>query len=147
MVAVYAFRLRGGRPEFLLLKRAAGDYMGGTWQPVSGGIHEGERAWETAVRELDEEAGLRPDELFYVDTVETFYMPEQDQIVHCVVFAARLEPDAEVRLNPEHDAAEWLAAPACLGRLIWPGQRRAVREILEEIIEPGPSREHLRIPI
>lgn len=147
MVAVYVFRRLGERAAFLLLRRVEGDYLGGTWQPVYGGIRPGEKAWETALRELREETGLTPEHLYFIDTVDTFYLPSQDEVCHCIVFAAEVAPEAKIRLNDEHDAFEWLDQDVALGRYLWPGQRRAVREILAEIVVDGPARDHLRIPI
>ena len=32
-------------------------------------------------------------------------------------------------------------------QFLWPGQRRAIREILDEIILPGPAEPYLRLEI
>ena len=49
----------GGGTEFLQLRRAPGEYLAGTWQTIYGGIHEGEKAYQTALRELREEIARR----------------------------------------------------------------------------------------
>jgi dATP pyrophosphohydrolase len=50
----------GASHEFLQLRRRADDYLGGTWQIVRGTCLPDEPAWQAALRELEEETGLRP---------------------------------------------------------------------------------------
>lgn len=147
LTSAYLFRRLPSGPQFLLLRRTAGDYMGGTWQPVFGGIRPGETAWQAALREIEEETGLRPVNFWQIDGIVVFYIAKKDTVYHSPVFAAEIGTDAEVRLNHEHDACEWLDCEAAIGRFIWPGQRRAAREVLEEVIRAGPAVEYLRIPI
>lgn len=146
IVDAYVFRRTSdGEVQFLMLHRSPGRYLGGTWQAVHGRIEPGETAWQAALREIREETAVVPSAFYQVDTVNTFYMAVDDTVHHCPCFAAEVEANATVALNDEHDAFEWVPADAALERFIWPGQRRAVREILEEIIRPGPAVEHLRI--
>ncbi|GMV95867.1 MAG: hypothetical protein AMXMBFR83_02360 [Phycisphaerae bacterium] len=135
----------GAGVEFLLLRRSPGEYLGGTWQAVHGRIEPGETAWQTALRELREETGLTPIELYQIDAVNTFYMAADDVVHHCPCFAAEVGGQAGVVLDAEHEAFEWVSAEDAMRRFIWPGQRRAVREIIEEILRPGPATAYLRI--
>jgi dATP pyrophosphohydrolase len=143
----YVFRRQKGKAEFLLLRRAASEALGGIWTTIAGRIEPGETAWQAALRELREETGLVPENFYQIDAVNTFYMACDDAIHHCPCFAAEVPPDAEVRLNEEHDAFEWLEVESATARLTWPGQRRAVREIVEEIITPGAATPFLKIKI
>lgn len=143
----YVFRRHERGVEFLLLRRAAGEKFSGVWAPVSGRIQSGETAWQAALREIREETGLVPTHFFQIDTVNIFYMAGDDTVHHCPCFTAEVAADAEVCLNEEHDAFEWVDAEAVIGRLTWPGQRRAVREIIEEILTPGPATPYLQIKI
>lgn len=147
MVAVYVYRSREGGVEFLQLRRADGDYLGGTWQTVAGTVEDGETAGQAILRELREETGLVPTAFHYVDTVSTFYMPAEDAIYHCVNFAAEVRPDDEIRLNHEHDGHRWVKADSVDEAFMWPGQRRAVREVIVEIIEGGPAKEKQRLDL
>lgn len=147
IVDAYVFRRTPAGPEFLVLRRTTGTRLGGTWQAVHGKIEPGETAWQAALREIREETQLVPARLYQLEAVNTFYVAAEDAIHHCPGFAAEAAADAEVRLNHEHEAYEWLPADEAIRRYTWPGQRRAVREILAEIIAPGPSIAFLEIPL
>jgi len=145
LTSVYVFRRQAAGPDFLLVRRAAADYMGGTWATGYGQIAEGETALQAALREMAEETGLVPARLYHAGSVETFYIPEMDTIFHCPIFAAEVGPEAVVRLNDEHEAFEWVSPEIAVQRLVYPGQRRSIRHILTEIIEAGPTAAYLEV--
>ncbi len=147
MIQLYVLRPEGATYEFLQLRRAAGDYMGGTWQSIYGGIEEGETAWQAALRELKEETGLAPVEFYQLDLVNTFYMAKEDAIWNCPCFCAIVDPDDTITLNAEHDAHRWLDPDEFLNALIWPGDRASHAEITREIIENGPAKKHMQIKL
>lgn len=147
LTSVYVFRRQGVGPEFLLLQRAAADYMGGTWSTVYGQIADGEAAWQAALREMAEETGLAPTRLYHGGGVETFYIPEVDTVFHCPIFAAEVGFEAAVGLNDEHQAFEWVSPDIAVQRLVYPGQRRSVQHILTEIIQAGPAAAYLEVKI
>ena len=138
-------RAYSGGHELLQLRRAARDFMGGTWQNVYGGIREGETAWQTAIRELHEETGLKPLEFYQLDTVNTFYLAADDSIWNCPGFCAIVPSEAAITLNEEHDAFRWLSREQYAANLIWPGERLACVELYREILDNGPSKPFLRI--
>lgn len=145
IVDVYVFRRRAGGVEFLLLRRAADAALGGTWQSVHGHVEPSEPAWRAALRELQEETGLEPLRFWQIDFVNTFYVASRDVILMCPCFAAEAPPNAPVALSVEHTEFAWLATEQAVRRFMWPGQRRAVEEILSEIIVAGAAEPHLRI--
>jgi dATP pyrophosphohydrolase len=147
MVDVYAFRRAGTQIEFLLVKRAPRIWLGGTWQAVHGKIEAGETAPQAALRELREETGLRPFGLWQLEFVNTFYVAQQDRILMCACFAAEIAGDAAIRLSDEHTEYRWEPYEQALKGFMWPGQRRALGEIVEEIVTPGAAEPHLRIQL
>src|SRR5688572_2161116 len=94
----------GTSHEFLQLRRAANDYLGGTWQIVRGRSEPGETAWQAALRELREETSLLPGEFYKLSLLETFYLIPGETIWHVPGFVAVVGRSAEVVLNDEHDA-------------------------------------------
>jgi dihydroneopterin triphosphate diphosphatase len=147
MVSCFVVRpgLANGTHEFLQLRRAKDDFMGGAWSTVRGTVEEGEKAWEAALRELQEEAGLTPAEFYQVDTVDVFYLHGDDTLWHCPGFCAIVDRDVTVKLNPEHDALRWVDRAEVDHSFMWPGERAQIAELCREILDDGPAKPYLRI--
>ena len=96
LITCYAVRRCESGHEFLQLHRSEGDYMGGTWQAISGQIEPGEVASQAALRELFEEAGMVPMEFYVLPIVNTFYILTGDTLFHAVPFCAIVEQDATI---------------------------------------------------
>lgn len=133
--------------EFLQLRRAADDFMGGAWSTVRGTVEPGETGWGAALRELREEAGITPDEFYQLDTVDVFYLHGDDTIWHCPGFCAVVGRDAAVTLNPEHDAFRWVERSRVDRDFLWPGERAQIAELCREVLDNGPAKPYLRIPV
>lgn len=148
MVACYVVRpgeRAGGEHEFLLLRRAPGEYMGGAWAVVRGTREGGETAPAAALRELKEETGLVPREFYQLDTVDVFYLAKGDTIWHCPGFCAVVDRDATVTLDAEHDAHRWVPRSAIANEVLWPGERDHLAELFREILDDGPAMRYLRL--
>lgn len=120
---------RNGR--VLLLRRS--EVRGGFWQPVTGRIEPGETAAEAARRELREETGLdAPVEAlgyvhgFGIDPRLAHDPAPGVRVAEETAFVARV-PSVTARLSHEHVELAWLSAGEAIGRLPYPGLRRAVR--------------------
>lgn len=147
LVDVYVFRRTPTGVELLLLKRAPRQRLAGTWQAVHGKVESGETAWQTALRELREETGLKPRGFWQLECLNTFYMAATDNVMICPCFAAEAPSGAEVRLCNEHTDFRWAPIEQAIGELMWPGQRHAVRELVENILARSTAEPHLRIDI
>jgi 8-oxo-dGTP pyrophosphatase MutT (NUDIX family) len=152
VVEVFVFRRpvdHDGPAEFLQLFRAS-EPLARTWHPILGHVEPGETAVDTAVRELREEIGLAVDSagflgLWALEQVHPYYIAQIDAIVMGPRFAARVVADWEPRLNDEHSAHRWVTAA---GSFMWPGQKRAIAEILREIVDARSlTREALRVRV
>jgi len=144
IVAVYVVRPApsGGGVELLMLQRPDGHRFAGAWQTVGGHIEErqGETAWQAALRELDEETGLRVVRWYRIDRPETFYNPDNDTIYLVPAFVALVAADAEPTLSDEHQAFRWQSPHDAAASVDWAAMRDSillVGEAFADIERPG----------
>ena len=130
LIEAHIFRESEKGIEFLLLKRSEGQPYPGLWQMVTGKIKSEEKAYQTALREIKEETGLIPIQLWVAPTVNSFYEPKDEYICLLPVFAARVE-SSEVKLSSEHTEYQWVNKATAQKLLAWEGQRKAV-QIIED---------------
>ncbi len=118
---------------FLLLKRAKTKMYEHIWQGVAGKIEKGEKSWETAKRELQEETGLKPNKMFIVDHVSKFYEQKDDRINLVPVFGIEVNT-REVVLSDEHSEYKWVTINEALDLLVWTGQKQAIKIVNDMIL-------------
>ncbi|MFP4052562.1 MAG: NUDIX hydrolase [Phycisphaerae bacterium] len=147
-VSVYICRTvpdTGRAGEYLVMRRAGHESFAGLWQQVTGAIHENETAVEAAVRELHEETGLSPRELYSANMVHQYYAPDRDGIMIMPVFLAFVTPDTEeVTLSEEHDEFRWVPVGRAGEVFTFSQQRDRLVEIEENFVARPPS-EYLRL--
>jgi putative (di)nucleoside polyphosphate hydrolase len=120
------------------------------WQMPQGGIDEGEKPWETALRELEEETGIEPRLVERIaecpERMKYDLPPElqgklwggkwkgQDQDWYLARF---LGTDADVNIRTKHpEFREWKwIPPEQLPDLIVPFKRELYRQLLREFAE------------
>lgn len=142
LASLVAIREIETQHEVLLLKRT--QTLVGKWCQIAGSIEEGETAWQTALRELDEETGLKPNALYSADTCEQFYEADRDAITIAPVFVAFIDNTAKVSLNHEHSEYRWVSFKEAIEMVSFGGQRRVLSWIEDEFVKRSPSK-HLRI--
>lgn len=120
------------------------------WQMPQGGIDEGEEPWQTALRELEEETGIKPHLVERVaDCPEPlrYDLPEalrgklwggkwkgQEQDWYLCRFLGR-ESDVDIATaHPEFDAWKWVE-PDALPDIIVPFKRDLYRGLLAQFAE------------
>lgn len=131
LIEAHIFRERNGKLEFLLLKRSPEQYYPNIWQMVSGKIKENETAFNTALREIEEETGLVPEKFWVAPTVNSFYAPDKDYICLLPVFAAKVNYDSKIKISKEHIEYKWLSPEEVKNLLAWDGQRKSVDVIVD----------------
>ncbi len=119
--------------NFYFLKRSDKVIYPGLWQMVNGKIKKGEKAYETALREIKEETGLIPERLWVVPNVNSFYSHENDNIMMLPVFAAQVKRNQDVIISDEHCDYQWLNAKSAKEILAWTGQRKSIDLIVNYI--------------
>ncbi|MBX7042527.1 MAG: NUDIX domain-containing protein [Ignavibacteria bacterium] len=128
LAEIFIYRINGDAPEYLLLKRSGKVTYSGIWSVCAGKIEPGEKAYEAAVREMREETGLAPEELYNVDAVNVFYDPVTDGMHVVPVFLARVEI-CDVTLNEEHTEYKWLTADEAVKTLHWVSHKNNLKLI------------------
>jgi dihydroneopterin triphosphate diphosphatase len=137
-VAVVILRGAGDDAQLLLVRRLSGAFAG-AWTFVMGGVEEGERATETARRELVEEIGLAAASLFTAGALDAFYDPVRDRVVHVPFFVAYLEA-GEVRLEDDvHDAHRWVTFDEAAELLEFDAQRRVLADVHRNFVARAPQ--------
>jgi dihydroneopterin triphosphate diphosphatase len=128
MVDVYVLRGTGATMQCLLLRRAPDRRCPGSWETVHGHIEDDESPVDAALRELEEETGLKPDKLYNLSRVESFYLHARNEVALIPVFVALVGEDAPVRAGPEHDGFRWVGVLEAERLLAWPRERRALED-------------------
>ena len=124
-VSVVLLRVVNGQPEVLLLRRNR--TLVGEWCQIAGAIEDGEKAWETALREVKEETGLACHRLYSADICEQFYESDRDTISLLPVFVGFVEPKSTVVINHEHSEFRWVSFDEALTMVPFAGQRHVLR--------------------
>jgi dATP pyrophosphohydrolase len=143
-VSIFILKPEGDEIKVLLMRRTG--YLAGLWCQVAGGIEPGEKAWQTAIREVMEETRIELTEIWSADILEQFYEPDKECITLVPVFVSTVPEDTKVVLNDEHDAYKWASIDEAYELFGFPGQQRALATIKAEFIDKKPN-PHLRIRI
>jgi dihydroneopterin triphosphate diphosphatase len=146
IVDAYVFRKINARVQFLLLQRRADATLGGTWQSIHEKIEPNETALAAAERAVLAATGLGVIEAFSADYINQVYDQTRDAIVLAPVFAFAVPQRARVVLGEDFADYAWCEREEATARLLWAGQRWAVRHIDEVIGMGGPDAEYYRVP-
>jgi len=143
-VSIFILKPEERGTEVLLLRRTG--YLAGLWCQVAGKIEPGEKAWQTALREVREETGLEVTQLWSADICEQFYEVGKECVTIVPAFVGHVPHDAKVILNDEHDAFKWVGFEEAAAMLSFPGQRKALAAVKAEFVDSEPN-PHLKIDI
>ncbi|MFC2139784.1 NUDIX pyrophosphatase [Bacteroidota bacterium] len=147
LIEAHIFKLIDDEIEFLLLKRSEMEIYPNIWQMVTGTMKDGEKAFETAIREITEETGFVPQKFWVVPYMNSFYSHEKDLVCMVPVFAALVNSKTEVKLSAEHSEYGWFNKENAKKLLAWEGQRRAIDVIYEYFHNEKSFLEFVRIDI
>jgi 8-oxo-dGTP pyrophosphatase MutT (NUDIX family) len=125
--------------KYLLLYR-----RGGYWNFPKGHFEQGEDAIKTALRETEEETGLKPTDLHIIPNFKTFvkfYFFHENKKIHDTVILRLAETKKpQIIISPrEHNGYAWFAyrdAMKILGRYI--GIKRALKQANDFLQEKSP---------
>jgi dATP pyrophosphohydrolase len=125
-VEAIIFRRNGTVIEYLLLKRLP--ERNGFWQPVTGGVEEGETRDEALQREIMEETGVRS----IVAVIEGLYYFEfsDPNLNQEYFYGVEVSSSEEIVLDPkEHSEYKWCSFQEALQLLHWKENKEALRKL------------------
>jgi 8-oxo-dGTP pyrophosphatase MutT (NUDIX family) len=130
------FRRVDRRIEYLLLKTTPEreDF----WQPVTGGLEEGETKVEALEREVWEETGIR-NATRIIENVDYFEYPDAHLInikgydfIKEYVFGVEVDPKERITVDgKEHSEFRWCSFQEALELLKWDENKKAVSRLNE----------------
>ncbi len=133
LIEAHIFKQTENGLRFLLLKRSENEIYPRIWQMVTGKIKRNEKAYETVIREIKEETGLKPVKLWTVPLVNSFYSHSRNAICMVPVFAVKVNKNTNIEISEEHSTYKWVTKNSAKKLLAWPGQRYSVDIICEYI--------------
>jgi len=125
-VEAIIFRKNGNKTEYLLLKRVP--EKNGFWQPVTGGLEEGETRTEALFREIKEETGIKNP----IRVIEGLYYFEfsDPKLNQEYVYGVEVFPTEEVVLDgEEHSEYRWCSFREALQLLSWKENKEALKKL------------------
>lgn len=123
----------------LMLKRA-GRMLHGEWCYIGGGIEQGEKAWEAALREIHEETGITNVRLYTTNQFEQFYSHADDYIYMAPVFVGYVHEDQSVQLNHEHSDYRWMTFDEAKQNAALPGIDDILDFVEKHFVRKAPSK-------
>jgi len=120
------FRKINGKIQYLLLKRI----KEGFWQPVTGGLEEGETKVEAIEREVLEETGIKNiariiEDVHYFEYSDSHFIKEY-------VFGVEVHPNEKIVLDgKEHSQFKWCSFQEALELLKWDENKKALSRLNE----------------
>ncbi|HDN96282.1 MAG: diadenosine tetraphosphate hydrolase [Thermoplasmata archaeon] len=116
--------------KYLLLK-----YEWGHWGFVKGNIEKGETLEQTFLREAEEEAGLKKEDLEIIygfnEKISYYYRREGKTIYKEVIYLLAESKTFDVKLSHEHTAYAWLPYEEALEKITYENDRNVLKKAHE----------------
>lgn len=120
--------------EYLLLH-----YPAGHWDYPKGHVEEGENETETALREMEEETGIKKEEIKLYDdfreTIDYIYKKGSELSHKEVVFFLGESETKTVKVSREHQDYIWLTYEEAIERLTFNNAKNLLKKIKEHLQE------------
>ena len=125
-VEAILFRRENGRTQYLLLKRTP--EREGFWQPVTGGVEEGETRIDALKREVTEETGIKGilgiiEGIHYFEFSDPYLNKEY-------VYGVEVSADEKVVIDEkEHSEFRWCSLQETLRLMKWKENKEALKKL------------------
>ena len=146
LIDLYPYKMNGKKIFYLLFKRASGHIYDGQWRMIGGKVQSGESYWEAALRELKEETALKPQFMWTIPSVNSFYEHQTDSILSIPAFAAEIDEASPIILDSEHSDFGWFSLEEALDKIFWPEQRRLL-SLTHDLLTSNQILEDWHVPI
>jgi len=114
--------------EYLLLKRTS--ERRGFWQPITGGLEEGETKTEALKREIKEETGIN-NIIRIIEDVHYFEFSDPSPYKE-YVYGVEISPTERIVLDKkEHSEFRWCSFQEALGLMKWKENKEALKKLNE----------------
>lgn len=130
-VEAIIFRRTNDEIEYLLLKRVP--QRNGFWQPVTGGVEEGETRMEAVYREIYEETGVK-NILRVIEGLHYFEFSDPHSNQEFVYGVEISSKESIVLDGEEHSEYRWCSLHEAMELLHWKENKEALRR-LNELLE------------
>lgn len=102
---------------------------GGFWQPITGGVEDGESLAQAVNRELWEETGISKyvrviNDVYYFEFNTTEYGKLKEY-----VFGIEVAPDIEAKISSEHTEMKWCTLEESLALLKYEDNKSALKKL------------------
>jgi len=128
VVEALIFRRNGNTIEYLLLKRLPDRNGFWHWQPVTGGLEEGETRTDALYREIEEETGIQ----HLLKVIEGLYYFEfsNPNLNQEYVYGVEVSATEKVVLDgKEHSEYRWCGVQEALRLLYWKENKEALKKL------------------
>lgn len=135
------FKRTDGTIQYLLLKTVP--RRGEFWQPITGGLEEGETKIEALKREIREETGIKNimkiiEDVHYYEPIDPplieFLKKHGQACKYLKQYAFGVEVSSEEKVildGKEHSEFKWCSVQGALGLLKWKGNKEALEKLNE----------------
>ena len=128
-VEIIVFKIVNDKILFLLLKR--NKQKGGFWQPITGGVHDGESLADAVKRELLEEIGIK-DYIRIYNKIHYFeFDTDKLETLKEYVFGVQIADDTTSKLSPEHTNMKWCTIEKALELLEYDSNKVGFKKLFD----------------
>lgn len=131
-VVVYCHAAEGSPRHYLLLH-----YPNGHWDFAKGHVEQGEGQMEAALRELQEETGIRRVQLHegFRHVFDYWYYRETGRSHKEVTFFLGRAPNRKVTLSHEHRGYVWLPYKEALGQITYSNAKQLLARVEQFLVK------------
>lgn len=130
--------------KYLALKRSRNNPIyPELWQAITGTIEANETAIECAIREVKEETGLDPLEIWTIPFVAVFFDPYKNEVNASPVFGVLVDYCDTIAISAEHEDFAWFELAEFIAKVPLPSHKIGAEYFWEYILR-HPRKEMFR---